>query len=243
VFRGFEIWKTSENSLWDTYVKTGLAIDLNWRKATGTGINSNDNLANRGTWVDLTSNGNNASLQNFAYAAGSGWSDGLDFDGTDDRGLIAYKSSIDLTNTLTLEMWVQVPTDFADGDYILSRLNGTAGVTYAFRPGKATAGFMTRVGATWYTANNAKNLKDNNLHQILCIYDKNLSSNNMQLFIDNVLDSQTTLTTGLPSTTSEVNIGANYVSSANAKFKLKSLRLYNFAFTPEQRQQNFNAGV
>ena len=70
---------------------------------------------NRGVAVDLSGNGNHGELRNFAYGEGSGYGNGLVFDGVDDiirkNNLIVEDDfPLMLKNPVTLEMTVTIKT-------------------------------------------------------------------------------------------------------------------------------------
>jgi hypothetical protein len=65
------------------------------------------------TWYDLSGMGNDGTLNNFAYAEGSGWTgQGLQFDGTDDYVEVPHNESLDLGNVFTISFWI----NFKDAD-------------------------------------------------------------------------------------------------------------------------------
>ena len=66
-----------EDIIYPTPIRDGLVLWYDFKGRTNQDIN-------RGVAVDLSGNGNDGELQNFAYTEGSGYGDGLDFDGVDD---------------------------------------------------------------------------------------------------------------------------------------------------------------
>lgn len=82
-------------------------------------------------WYDLSGNGNHGTLNNFAHAEGSGWTDeGLQFNGVegtkDDYVDCGNYESLDITDNLTLEAWVKIGDYFLDSSTVMCK-------TYAYR--------------------------------------------------------------------------------------------------------------
>jgi|LSQX01.1.fsa_nt_gb hypothetical protein len=66
-----------EDIVYPTPIRDGLVLWYDFKGRTNQDIN-------RGVAVDLSGNGNHGDLQNFAYTEGSGYGEGLKFDGVDD---------------------------------------------------------------------------------------------------------------------------------------------------------------
>lgn len=79
-----------------TPIREGLVLwhDFKGRKNTD---------VKRGIAEDLNGNGNDGTLMNFAYQEGSGYEEGLEFDGVDDYINCSSQPSLDITEELTLE--------------------------------------------------------------------------------------------------------------------------------------------
>lgn len=60
------------------YPTDGLVLDLNY-KYSGEGLepNNNNNIFTRGTWTDISGNGNHAKLGRVEFVSGNGWGEGL----------------------------------------------------------------------------------------------------------------------------------------------------------------------
>lgn len=72
--------------LYPNPVKDGLILYYDFK-----GMKNSD--ATKGVARDLSGKGNNGILQNFAYTSGSGYNNGLKFDGIDDYGIISLTPS------------------------------------------------------------------------------------------------------------------------------------------------------
>lgn len=84
--------------LYPNPVKDGLLL---WYDFKGM---KNDSV-NKAIASDLSGNGNNGTLQNFAYTSDSGYDDGLKFDGIDDYGIISLTPSFRNTTYEIVFRW------------------------------------------------------------------------------------------------------------------------------------------
>ncbi|MFA5407775.1 MAG: prepilin-type N-terminal cleavage/methylation domain-containing protein, partial [Bacilli bacterium] len=67
------------------YITRGLVLQYDGKYNTTLNSHNGNISTNKGTWTDLTGNGNDGTLTNFDYTSASGWiENGLKFDGIDD---------------------------------------------------------------------------------------------------------------------------------------------------------------
>ena len=84
--------------------------------------------AAKGVAQDLSGRGNNGALTNFAYIAGSGYEiEGLRFDGIDDRINAGNKSDFDITDALSIELYIKPNPTGSIGGFV----KGTSGAWLA----------------------------------------------------------------------------------------------------------------
>ena len=122
-------WFQKIKILWyDYWVKAaGGVLYLDARKADGVGpLTGNDS-----PWVDLTTEGNDGTLTNFAGTGTSGWQASpnlLRFDGVDDFVAFADTASLDIT-TAPLAIGVTVIQPISATEFVLSKNANSAGDT------------------------------------------------------------------------------------------------------------------
>ena len=80
-------------------IRDGLVMWLDARAQKGLMSKGYD----KNVWLDLSHTGNDGQLQNFNYDGVSGWNEGLNFDGVDDRVLIGNASTVTNLQGVTME--------------------------------------------------------------------------------------------------------------------------------------------
>ena len=210
-------------------------------------------IGNGTTWSDLSSNGNNGTLVNGTGYNSSGVGS-MVFDGTNDYVSFGNAASLQITNALTVDVWLKANTS---GDFItaVAKSNGaTGGWTVQLRNLVNEWRFWVNFGVNtlgngsnngWYYANFPKTWNDNKWHHFVGIWDG--SSKTVKLYIDGI---QGTFNAGgNPSgeSSSIGNYNGNLVAGSETggnnplNGNISSLKVYNIAFSPEQVLQNFNA--
>ena len=77
-------------------------------------------------WTDQSGYGNHATLQNFDFIAGDGWTGkALEFDGVNSYALIANSPSLEITEQITFEAWIK-PDNLTDKHSIICKDYGTS---------------------------------------------------------------------------------------------------------------------
>ena len=88
---------------------------------------------------------------------------------------------------------------------------------------------------------------DTNWHYIVCTWDGTTSANAVKMYWDGILEVQgTAITTETITQTNNLRIGVYYWNSTLYSFfngSIDDVRIYNYARTPSQIQQDYNAGV
>jgi hypothetical protein len=201
----------------------------------------------------LSSNGNNGTLVNGTGYNSSGVGS-MVFDGTNDYVSFGNAASLQITNALTVDVWLKANTS---GDFItaVAKSNGaTGGWTVQLRNLVNEWRFWVNFGVNtlgngsnngWYYANFPKTWNDNKWHHFVGIWDG--SSKTVKLYIDGI---QGTFNAGGNPSGESGSIGnynGNLVAGSETggnnplNGNISSLKVYNIAFSPEQVLQNFNA--
>ena len=187
------------------------------------------------TWYDLSGNENHGTLNNFAYAEGSGWTgEALQFDGVDDYVDCGNGASLTLTNVMTLEAWVKIPQKGVNESYIFRKNNSyylridpasennniSAFVFIGSRPEPRVCFVVPEVD-TWY--------------HIVATYDANGGVGNLKSYVNGSLSKSVTRTGNIDISTSKLLIGSNFEGT------IAGVRIYNRALSPAEIAQNYLA--
>jgi len=200
------------------------------------------------TIYDSSGNGNNGTL----YLGTSGntsipsaWVSGkhgsaLSFDGVDDYVRVPHSSNLVFTNKFTFVGWIY-PKDFSydrnygrrvfhKGDNPMIHLL----VTYSFR-------FRLKIGGVTYDFSApANSLTVNTWHHIAAVYDGSF----VRLYVNGVKVLESARTGNLDTNTEDLFIGIHSSLTAGAfNGLIDDVRIYNYARTPEQILQDYNAGL
>lgn len=181
---------------------------------------------------DLSGNGNNGTLQNFAYTSDSGYNSGLKFDGVDDTvNLInplfnQSKENLNWTATITLKP-VRNNTSI---EFILRGINLGIGIRYMDGKNKIL-NYINNSDKAYLYSN--EGLPLNQFSEFTCSYDYN--SRIVSIYINGILDNQKTLIEGQePSGT-----GYNMILGTRRDDYVHSVKVYNRALTEEEIQHNY----
>ena len=210
--------------LYPNPVKDGLVLWYDFK-----GMKNSD--ATKGVAKDLSGNGNNGTLQNFAYTSGSGYNEGLKFDGVDDNLTVGTATSI-----RTIEITLSFSNNIT-GDKILFHGNHTLDYFYI----NTSAHFVMR-----------NRRKSNGLFQLKSISNSTERDFSKIRHITVVQDNLKCevyvngISTGVISEYAEeaidfklVNI-FNFNNTKTLDDTLKSIKVYNKMLTDKEVQQNYN---
>ena len=209
--------------LYPNPVKDGLVLWYDFK-----GMKNSD--ASKNIARDLSGNGNDGTLQNFAYTNKSGYNDGLKFDNVDDEIATEIDLGITFTLSLTIEIDTDVETQFLtlfsrQGHYL--RKNGNALHCSVFTDKQVTLG------------NNSffSNLKQDNKNKAVVTMMVNDVDNILTLYGNAEKLSSVSTITSIDKATL-VKLG-KWVSSNNLAGKILSAKAYNRALTEEEIQHNY----
>ena len=209
--------------LYPNPVKDGLVL---WYDFKGM---KNDSV-NKDIASDLSGNGNDGTLQNFAYTNKSGYDDGLKFDNIDDEIVTQIDLGVSFTLSLTIEIDTDVETQFLtlfsrQGHYL--RKNGNALHCSVFTDKQVTLG------------NNSffSNLKQDNKNKASVTMMVNDVDNILTLYGNGEELSSVSTVTSIDAAIL-VKLG-KWVSSNNLEGKILSAKAYNRALSDEEIKHNY----
>ena len=245
-------WLQSSNQFFlirtgtENIIKSGLQLYVDagrYNSYSGTGTN----------WVDLSGEGNNGTLINQTSYTTTGVGS-MSFDGTDDYVNFGNPVDLQITNNLTIDVWLRANSA---GNYTtaVAKSNGaTGGFTVQLRGLVNEWRFWVNFGVNtlgngsnngWYYANFPKTWNDSKWHHFVGIWNGNTKT--VDIYIDGILG--TTNAGGNPSGESgsignyngNLVVGSETGGNNPLNGDVSSLKVYNISLTPEQVLQNFNA--
>jgi len=172
------------------------------------------------------------------WSAATSGEEYLSFDGVDDRVDCTAGTSLNITNAITLSIWVQFLGTTSTYYNVINKSNAWTN-NLAIR---GSDGFTI-----WYI-NGVKNwtigawsglLINGNWHHIVAKYDANGGSNNMLFYIDGVLKGNTTATGNLSNSANDVLIGYNL--GIPTQGPIDDVRIYNRALAADEIMGLYNS--
>lgn len=186
----------------------------------------------KGVAKDLSGNGNNGTLSNFAYTSGSGYNDGLKFDGVDDV--------VNLTNPLfnqtkenqnwTFFISFKLIENNTSLEFLMRGINLGIGVRYMDDKNKILNYINNNEEAYLYSN---EGVIQNNFSVVTCSYDYNTRT--VKVYINDTLDSQKQLEEGQEPS----GMSYNMVIGTRRNDYIYGIKLYNRALTDQEVQQNY----
>ena len=211
--------------LYPSPIKDGLVLYYDFK-----GMKNSD--VTKGIVKDLSGKGNNGTLQNFAYTSGSGYNDGLKFDGIDDV--------VNLTNPLfnqtkenqswTFSISFKLVENNTSLEFPLRGINLGIGIRYMDNKNKIL-NYINNTDKAYLYSNEGVIQNKNSV--VTCSYDYNTRT--AKIYINNTLDSQKKLEDGIvPS-----GMGYNMSIGTRRNDYIYGMKLYNRALTDQEVQQNY----
>jgi hypothetical protein len=190
------------------------------------------------TWTDLSGFANNGTLTNGpTYNPNNLGS--IVFDGTDDYVNCGSNSSLSVSSSITLSLWINSLTLFSSQNFPPFIIKGV-NVSYMLFGNSLTNKIRIRIGD-----NNADNVVDsistisvNTWYNIVGTYD----GNDMKIYINGILDNQKNRVGSIPTGSDNVYVGFNPVGEAlRYNGRIATTQIYNRALSQAEVLQNYNA--
>ena len=196
-----------------------------------------NNYEKTNIWKDLSGNGNDGELRNFGYTEGSGWVDGgLKFDGVDDYVISPYNHLFNITEQITLEVWLKTGNEIPLS-YMGVFLRRSVGAYEIFIYRRMVT-FGLRLDGTQLRHDDGIILEPNTIYHIVCTYngaEKKIYNNGVNTFTRAISGSVSTQL-------KDLYVGWSGYSNEYFNGTIFSTRLYNRALTDEEILQNYQAG-
>jgi hypothetical protein len=190
------------------------------------------------TALDASGNGNVGQISGATRVPGGRFGGGLSFNGTSNLVSVADAATLDLTNGITLEAWVQ-PTAVSGWQTAILK-EGTSGLAYALYANEnpvGPAGYVSISGDKSVTG--AGTLPLNAWSHIAMTYD----GANMRLYLNGVQAGVRAQTGSTAVTTGMLRIGGNAVWGEYFAGLIDEVRVYNRALTAAEVQSDMGTPV
>jgi|GEM_PF-2168548 len=207
------------------------------------GFNENSGL----TVNDNSGNGNNGALANGPLWSATGrFGSALQFDGVDDLVNIADANSLDLTNGMTLEAWVN-PSDLVGYKTILCKDRNTTAFNYLLSANNNAANVNNqkpnsriRVGTTNKTVTGTSKIPLNEWTHVACTY----NGIAFILFVNGVQVSSVAVTGSIGVSDDLLRIGGSTaLGSQYFEGLIDEVRIYNRALSASEIQADMNTPI
>jgi hypothetical protein len=236
------------------HVITARARDAAGNSATSSPITvtvSNSNLVaaysfneGSGTSVnDLSGKGNVGSTASTTWSATGKYGGALSFNGTNSLVNVSDSNSLDLTNGMTLEAWVN-PSNVTGWKTFITKENGTNNLAYSLSANNNTSGAANqrpvsriRIGTVTQTVTGTTKLALNTWTHVASTYD----GATLRLYVNGVQVSSLAVTGSMTTTTNLLRIGGSPALGAQYFTGLiDEVRIYNRALTATEIQTDSN---
>jgi hypothetical protein len=196
---------------------------------------------------DNSGNNNTATLANGPTWSASGkYGAAILFDGTNDLVNINDANSLDLTNGMTIEAWIN-PNNLTGYKTVICKENGSTNLSYALSANNSTSGTSNqrpdtriRIGTTTSTATGTTKLVLNTWTHIASTYDGAV----LRFYVNGTQVSTANVTGNMVTTTNMLRIGGSTALGTQYFAGLiDEVRIYNKALTQAQIQADMNTPV
>jgi len=199
-----------------------------------------DNL-NHGT-LNLGTGGN--TVTSTAWQASADCKEGkcLDFDGTDDYVQLADNSLLNDVETFSISIWAK-PGSLKKEQLFSKRDTWDSNNIELFLQLEGKIYFTIQDGVQNSSIVSNDSYQVNGWNHIVASFDKNKGSNQMSLYVNGILSGNNVHTNNTPSSSVYPVLGKKATDGGEIYYgKLDETKIYNYALTPVQVQQDYNSG-
>ena len=217
-----------------TVANNNLVAAFGFNETSGLTANDNSGNNNHGTLVNGP-----------AWNSSGRFGGALQFDGANDMVNIADANSLDLTNGMTLEAWVN-PSNLTGYKTVICKDRGTSGFSYVLSANNNASNVNNqrpnsriRVGSSNRTVTGNSKLPLNTWSHIACTYD----GANFRYFINGVQVANVEGTGNITTTNDLLHIGGTTVFNQFFSGRIDEVRIYNKALSQAEIQSDMNTPV
>ena len=186
--------------------------------------------------IDLSGNGNHGTIDGAPWE-GSDRGIGLDFNGTTDDLDCGNAASLNITDAVTLSVWVKCNTTTYNYDRIICK--GTWKGYQIFTDTDDRIYFRVYAGGATYTTTVSSSLGLNEWHHIVATYDKDGGTDNVNLYIDGVIDRDETTTGVIDPGSDNIYVGSG-ITGDFFEGSINNVTMYDCALTGAQVKFLYN---
>ena len=194
-----------------------------------------------GTTVhDLSGNGNNGAISNATWSTAGGSGGALSFNGTNSYVTINDSNSLNLTNSMTLEAWVD-PKSATGYEDVLIKETPSSGLNYALYGSNSNSDPAANIvlSSGNQSAANPSGLPLNTWSFLAATY----NGSSLALYVNGNLVKTTSVSGGITTSTGALQIGGDSGVGQYFKGLIDEVRIYNQALSQTQIQTDMNTPV
>ena len=219
--------------LYPNPVKDGLVLWYDFK-----GMKNSD--ITKGVSKDLSGNGNNGTLNNFAYTDSSGYNNGLNLDGIDDDIEVKNNSLVsNLTESITINLLFEYKENVGKFRWIVSNNSdapATTGFAVVYNPSSVNPLSFRWGGEVIYYSLELEKNKD-----YLFTFTSNKESGKTLLYLDGKLIKENDFTGTPQKSYKNLFFGKSaYYDSEVLNSIIKSIQIYNRALSDQEIKHNYN---
>ena len=161
----------------------------------------------------------------------------LDFDGSNDY--LNDGNTGNFSDAITIMAWINPRTS---GEGVFGRIvskNDASGYTLAFTDSN---GLYMTIASLPYANSPSNSIKYNTWNHIVATFDKNLSSNQVKIYINGVIKGNGTRTTPMPTNSNPLLIGNRIALDRTFNGRMDDIRIFNRALSPDEIKASYDAG-
>ena len=204
-------------------------------KATGL-VAGYDMKSIHGKIIDLTNNANNGTITGATQSKGIGGIDALDFNGIDNKVIVADDDSLDFTNSITVSFWMKKHTSWVNNESFIAKGDAEGATNYRVITSAAAVEFSF-YNAGWFSQTWTRPTLEKWNHYV-CTYDKV----NMITYLNGVLINSSAETTAMVANAGALKMGTRTTedSSYFANASMAEVKLLNYAQTQAEITADYN---
>ena len=209
-------------------VSTGIVAAFAFNEGTGT------------VAADSSGQSNNGTLSGPTWTIAGRYGGALNFDGINDRVIVADAASLDLINAMTLTAWVRPTSVNGDWRTIVLKERGTTSLAYSLYAadgGDQPPAAYANIGGTDRVVRGASTLPLNQWTHVAVTYD----GTTLRFYLNGLQAGMTNVTGNLSVSGNPLVVGGNGVWGEWFSGTIDEVRVYNSAISPTDIQSVMNS--
>jgi hypothetical protein len=183
---------------------------------------------------DSSGKGNNGTIQNATWSTAGKYGKALSFNGTNALVTIPNSASLQLTNAMTLEAWINPSASASTWRDVIYKGNDNY-----YLEASSNRGGLPAVGGTFGQVFGNAPIQPNTWTHLAVTYDKVT----LRLYINGVQVASAPYTTPIATSTNPLQLGGDSIFSQYFQGLIDEVRIYNLVRTPTQIQADMNIPI